>query len=128
MAAAARGLATLFVPEAIVTSPVLRARQTAEILAKTWRCPVRELDALGRGDHEGTVAALNGVGYEAIAVVGHEPWMSELLAVLLAGEGGAVVAPFKKGGAALVETGDHLEAGSGGLVWFLPPGVLRQLA
>lgn len=128
MAEAAKGLATLLTPDAIHTSPVLRARQTAEILTRAWRAPVIELEALGRGDHAGTLAALNAAGNETAAVVGHEPWMSELLSYLVSGEPGVVASSFKKGGAALIDCGERLAPGNGMLVWFMPPGVLRRLA
>ena len=128
MAEAAKGLATLVTPDAIHTSPVLRARQTAEILTRALRAPVIELEALGRGDHAGTLAALNASGNETACVVGHEPWMSELLSYLVTGTPDAVATSFKKGGAALIECGDGATAGDGALIWFLPPAVLRRLA
>jgi phosphohistidine phosphatase len=60
-----------------------------------------------------------------VAVVGHEPWVSELLARLLGTRHDARLA-FKKGGAALVDVPGRL-AGGGSLVWYLPPKVLRKL-
>jgi phosphohistidine phosphatase len=128
MAEAAKGLASLLTPEAIHTSPVLRARQTAEILTRAWRAPVFELEALGRGDHAGTLAALNAAGNETSAAVGHEPWMSELLSYLVSGEPDVVATSFKKGGAALIDCGDRLVPGTGMLIWFMPPAALRRLA
>jgi phosphohistidine phosphatase SixA len=58
-------------------------------------------------------------------VVGHEPWVSELVARLL-GTRHDERLEFKKGGVALVEVPGRL-AGGGRLVWYLPPKVLRKL-
>jgi phosphohistidine phosphatase len=60
-----------------------------------------------------------------VAVVGHEPHLSDLLARLLGSRHDDRLA-FKKGGAALVDVPGRL-AGGGQLVWFLPPKVLRKL-
>jgi len=61
-----------------------------------------------------------------IALVGHEPTLSMILARLLGAADGERLA-FKKGGAALVDLPDGPSAG-GQLVWFLKPKVLRALA
>jgi hypothetical protein len=58
-----------------------------------------------------------------VALFGHEPDVSELLAHIL-GTAQADRLSFKKGGAALVELDGGL---TGRLVWFLPPRVLRDL-
>ena len=60
-----------------------------------------------------------------MAVVGHEPHVSDLLARLLGSRHDDRLT-FKKGGAALVDVPGPL-AGGGQLVWFLPPKVLRKL-
>jgi len=128
MAEAARGLARLFEPEAIITSPVLRARQTADILADTFKVPVRVLEALGTGDHSGVLAKLGASHEAAVALVGHEPWMSELLSLLLTGSPDTMAATFKKGTAALVSTVGAPRAGNATLEWLIQPSGLRRLA
>ena len=60
-----------------------------------------------------------------VAVVGHEPHVSDLLARLLGSRHDDRLT-FKKGGAALVDVPGRL-AGGGQLAWFLPPKVLRKL-
>ena len=61
-----------------------------------------------------------------MAIVGHEPMLSQVLARLL-GSGRAERFAFKKGGAALIELpGEGRSAGR--LVWFLRPWILRDLA
>jgi phosphohistidine phosphatase SixA len=61
-----------------------------------------------------------------VAIVGHEPHLSVLLARLV-GSSHAERVTFRKGGAALVELPGRLDEG-GALVWFLPPKILRRLA
>ena len=126
---AAAGLARVVKrPEAVLTSPLLRARQTAEIAARAWGklAPI-DVAALATGDIEGLTFALKDHSPEArVALVGHEPHMSALLARLI-GAGGGEPLTFRKGGAALVELPGGLEQG-GTLLWYLPPRILMQLA
>jgi phosphohistidine phosphatase len=126
---AARGLAEIVKrPDALLTSPLLRARQTAEIAAAAWgRIKPRELQALADGDFDGLGAALAELPAGAlVAVFGHEPHVSDLLARLLGGAAPERLT-FRKGGAALVELPAKLADG-GRLIWYLRPRVLRALA
>lgn len=125
---AARGLARLVDrPDALLTSPLRRAKQTAAIAAAAWgRIEPRETPALAGGSFEEQAAVLDAwPGDATVAVVGHEPHVSDLLARLLGSRHEDRLA-FKKGGAALVDVPGRL-AGGGSLVWFLPPKVLRRL-
>ena len=125
---AAKGLASLVGrPDALLTSPWLRARQTAAIAAAAWgRLEPVETTALASGSFDEQAAVLDRYPEGAtVAIVGHEPWLSELLARLL-GARHEDRLEFKKGGAALVEIPGRLAEG-GQLVWFLPPKVLRKL-
>jgi phosphohistidine phosphatase len=65
-------------------------------------------------------------GDATVAIVGHEPTLSQLLARLL-GSGRAERFAFKKGGAALVELPTEGRS-AGRLIWFLRPRILRDLA
>jgi phosphohistidine phosphatase len=125
---AARGLARLVErPDLILTSPWRRARQTARIAAEAWGCRrLEEHAAFAGGTFEQQAAVLDSRQGEAtVVVVGHEPYLSALLARILdtAREDRLT---FKKGGAALVEVPGSLAEG-GSLVFFLPPKVLRKL-
>jgi len=125
---AAEGLAKLVDrPDALLTSPWLRAKQTAAIAAAAWgRLEPKETAALASGSFEEQAAVLDRYPRDAtVAVVGHEPWVSELLARLLGTRHDARL-EFKKGGAALVDVPGRL-AGGGSLVFYLPPKVLRKL-
>ena len=125
---AAKGLASLVDrPEALLTSPWLRAKQTAAIAAAAWgRIEPKETAALASGSFEEQAAVLDRYPDTAtVAVVGHEPWVSEVLARLLGSRQDDRLT-FKKGGAALVEVPGRLAEG-GQLAWYLPPKVLRKL-
>ena len=124
---AARGLARLFAPpSAIVSSPLVRARQTARMAARAWDGTKVTLDqALAGGSIDDVMALLGRLPASApVALVGHEPQVSEVLAHLLGSNDPARLA-FKKGGVAVVDLPEGPEAG-GRLVAFLPPGVLRS--
>jgi len=126
---AAKGLARLLDrPDALLTSPWLRARQTAAIAAAAWDGPQpKETNALASGSFEAQAKVLDDYPEGAtVAVFGHEPWVSELLARIV-GTRQADRLTFKKGGAALVDVPGELADG-GTLVWFLPPKLLRKLA
>src|SRR5512138_523336 len=82
----AQGIARLVDPaDALLTSPWRRARQTAEILAEAWARPEPvETQALAGGSFEDLAAVLANYDEEAtVALVGHEPHLSALVARLL---------------------------------------------
>jgi phosphohistidine phosphatase len=124
--AAARGLARVCRrPDVILTSPLIRARQTADIAAAAWGgVKPREEKALAGGSFEQIAGAVEKhQGKRLVAIVGHEPEVSAMLARLIGG-GAPERLTFKKGGAALVDLPQRLADG-GALVWYLPPRVLR---
>jgi phosphohistidine phosphatase len=112
-------------------SPWLRAVQTAELLE-----PVLA-DELGRVLHatplltdtpgEALLGLAQGLPGDArVGFVGHEPWMGELLALLVTGATAhAARMPFKKGGVAWL-SGDPRPGGMT-LQAMLPPSVLRRI-
>jgi phosphohistidine phosphatase len=125
---AARGLARLVDrPDALLTSPWRRAKQTAAIAAAAWgRLEPVETEALAGGSFDEQAAVLDRYPDDAtVVVVGHEPYVSDLVAKLLGSRHGDRLT-FRKGGAALVEVPGRLAEG-GQLAWFLPPKVLRKL-
>lgn len=115
--------------DAIVTSPLVRARQTAEVLAESLKSkpPVSTSDALTPA---GTpTAVVQEIARRArkgrIALVGHEPNISELAARLI---GARTPVPFKKGGICRIDFDVLPPKGIGTLRWMLPPRVLRKLS
>jgi phosphohistidine phosphatase len=123
---AARGLARLFPkPDLLLTSPLLRAKQTARIAGRAWHVRPTEEAALGGGSVSDLEAALRRVpGESAVALVGHEPQVSEFLAHLL-GSTHPDRLTFKKGGVAVVDRPAGSD-GPGVLVAVLPPRTLRR--
>jgi phosphohistidine phosphatase len=127
--AAARGLARIAGrPDVLLTSPLTRARETAEIAAAAFRRVTPRIEpALGQDDVDVLVTALKKYRPDAtVALVGHEPTLSALLGHLLGMHQGDDRFAFKKGGAALV----HLPEGPsvpGQLRWFVKPRILRAL-
>jgi phosphohistidine phosphatase len=123
---AARGLASILPkPDVLLTSPLPRAHRTAEIAAEAWGGAGRAVAPPLAGGSLKEVAALIAVHRAAslVALFGHEPDVSELLAHIVGTPHSARLS-FKKGGAALVELNGGL---AGRLVWFLPPRILREL-
>ncbi|HUN00075.1 MAG: hypothetical protein B7X12_03630 [Halothiobacillus sp. 20-53-49] len=131
MQLAARGLMTLALPvERLIASPLVRAQQTAEILAPTLEIRQFETEALLGPDVPASLLVdwlRKQPRVEGMALIGHEPSLSRLLETLIVGEANGNM-PLKKGGAALIRFGEGIAAGRGQLIWFLSPGILRSLA
>jgi phosphohistidine phosphatase len=125
----ARGLARFGVAiEVILTSPLVRARQTAEILAGEIepRPSLVNIDSLAPdGSYTAVVADLEKHARKTrIALVGHEPMIGELVARLI---GSRHAIEFKKGSICRVDVDDLPPAGPGDLRWMLTPKMLRAL-
>jgi len=128
MRLAARGLRTLFAADTIITSPLLRAVQTAEILCDAYRIKGLHIsDALANGDDAALFADVAATRGERVIAVGHEPWISVTLSTCLVGGEGAVHSVYKKGAAALVGFDGPPAAGQGWLEWMLQPAALRAI-
>lgn len=118
----AKALAQLKVkPDAIVASPLLRAKQTAEIAAKEIGGKVIEDTRAGEDFNAGQLAAIleDHEDCDAVMIVGHEPSMSATIGRII---GGANV-DLKKGGIACVEMGEPLDTAAV-LLWLATPKLL----
>lgn len=115
-----------FAPDAIITSPKVRAAQTAEIVARRLEVAVTTDDRLAEGVGLAIIeAVLRDAGDPARPViVGHDPDFSDLLADLT----GAAEIPMRKGALARIDVGRPLGPGRGTLRWLLPPELLRSEA
>jgi phosphohistidine phosphatase len=132
---AAEGLARIVDrPAVLLTSPLRRAVETAQIAAKAWgRIEPMQEPALAGSDVDAMLAAAvvraressDGEENATVAVIGHEPSTSTLLARLIGG-GRPERLEFRKGGAALVELPAAPAEGTR-LIWYLPPRLLRTL-
>jgi phosphohistidine phosphatase len=112
----------------IFTSPLVRAHQTATLLANGLgnKTSVKMLDALAPGHSPRQVMneLSRSAKHHRIALVGHEPGLGELAAHLI---GSPRSMPFRKGGACHITIQGLTSRRPGELVWFVPPKVLRRL-
>ena len=113
----------------LLCSPLVRARETADIIARAYGdLPIIERPELDyRYPPEAVLdwlaqSATTGVA----AAVGHEPQLGLLTGLLLADVTRPLVA-FRKGGVALIEFDGRPVAGEGYLQWALTAGQLRSL-
>jgi phosphohistidine phosphatase len=130
---AAKGLRKLGLGfDLVLTSPLVRAVETAEIIA----------DALGI-DKKMIVQTSNLVpgasfdelfgeikqqkGIETIALVGHQPDLGELISTMVWGDG-KICVPLKKGGVCCINVTETVPAFRGNLIWLLTPRQLRLIA
>ena len=125
-----RGLRKV-VPEiaALASSPLVRARQTAEIVAATYdRTTVETVSALRPGEAPSVLTQwLERHGPRGLAaVVGHEPHLSTTVGWLVTGAARSVL-ELKKGAACLLSCDTAWGPGSAVLRWALTPGQLRAL-
>jgi phosphohistidine phosphatase len=122
----ARGLRRLEIePDRIVTSPLPRARETAEIVADALEMSDRlELsDALhDTQDAKAVRDWLLTRTENRLMVVGHNPGLSDLVALLLTGSSEPWLCELKKGGVAALSTRAD---GGFALDWLAPPRLLR---
>lgn len=128
-AAGLKGIARL--PALVLTSPLVRARDTAAIFARAARWPEAvECEALspGASPQEVLEALRRQSGKaECIAVVGHQPHLGRLLALCLRGNAHAGGFELKKSAVVCLHFQGLPRAGQGVLEWSLPPRVLRKL-
>jgi phosphohistidine phosphatase len=133
MREAAAGLRELeYIPEILLSSPLIRARRTAEIL----------LETLGTGIETKISSALAPSGSrrelyrelahfsnraKAIMIVGHQPSLGEIAGEIAWGSPEHCI-DLKKGGACAIELKSMRGIPKGSLFSLLTPSVLRKLA
>ena len=125
-AKAIEGLGVSF--DQILSSPLVRARQTADVFAEELKAkpPIANTDALTPAGSPGAVIQELGkhMRKARIALVGHEPNMGELAAYLI---GAKVPLPFKKGAICRIDFSVFPPKGKGELCWFVTPKMLRKI-
>jgi phosphohistidine phosphatase len=125
----ARGLARLDVwIDVVLTSPLVRARQTADIVASAFdpRPSIITIESLAPGgSYASLLADLEKHGRKTrIALVGHEPGIGELGARLI---GSRHSFEFKKGAVCRIDVDEIPPVGPGDLRWFLTPKVMTSI-
>ncbi len=123
----ARGLDRLEIRvDLLLHSPWLRAVDTAELLGRILDGPSRVTSLLAEAPTVHLLDDLVRLQTQRVAVVGHEPWLGELCAWLVAGDAGSCANfALNKGGVAWL-TGIPLPGGMRLQGWF-PPRVLRYV-
>jgi phosphohistidine phosphatase len=125
---AAAGLKGLWkIPDRLLTSPLARARQTAKILTEVAGWPLAEI-APELGPGEGAAAMLTLLGKDRskrIAIVGHQPDLSALLAASLLEENGDLPIEIKKNAVACLSFDGRAGVGRAALKWLATPRMLR---
>ena len=115
--------------DVILTSPLTRARQTADLLAAglAGRPPIHSIDSLSPGgSYAAFVDDLARHGRRShIACVGHEPDLGQFAARLI---GGRAPIEFKKGAICRIDVDALPLSGPGHLRWFVTPRMLRRIA
>jgi phosphohistidine phosphatase len=117
--------------DAIVTSPYVRARDTAMILAKEFE--MKDSVALSDnlippGNFENLINEIREKhDVENLALVGHEPMLSSLISWLTTGNT-AMKVTLKKGGVAFLSTDNLYEEGRATLQWLLTPALMVELS
>jgi phosphohistidine phosphatase len=132
MRKAAKGLLTLDIAfDRVFTSPLLRARQTAQIVAEILEIkeqPEELPDLAPGGSVEGLLSSLSAHREKKrLILVGHQPLLGEIASLLLAKDKGIEIS-LKKGGLCRIESDDLPSTGGARLHWILTPRQLRLLA
>jgi len=125
---AAVGLKELcVVPNRLLTSPLIRARQTARILTEVASWPPAEIASeLAPGEAAAAVLTLLAKDRsKRIAVVGHQPDLSALLAACLLRDGSTLPIEMKKNAVACVSFHGKTQVGRAVLRWLATPRMLR---
>jgi phosphohistidine phosphatase len=116
-------------PDRLLTSPLVRARQTAQILTEVAGWPrAEEAPELSPGGAALAVLTLLGQKRgKLVAVVGHQPELGALLSACLLGEDGTLAIDMKKNAVACVSFEGSPSAGRAVLKWLATPRMLRRL-
>jgi phosphohistidine phosphatase len=133
MRQAAEGLRILdYVPDLILSSPLVRARQTAEILLEAFgkNITLKLLSTLapsaGKKELYGSIEA-SAKMRKSLMLVGHQPSLGEIAGEIAWGSPGFAI-ELKKGGACFIEIERFGDPPKGSLVTLLTPSILRTLA
>jgi phosphohistidine phosphatase len=107
-------------PDLIVSSPLPRALQTAEVAAEQLKTKLRQDEALEPGfGVSGLSAVLKRHGSKILMLVGHEPDFSSVISALTGG-----FIKMSKAGVALIDIDPETEKGR--LLWLFPPKFARK--
>ena len=133
MREAAKGLRKLGVMfDLVLTSPLTRAIETAEIVASALGLSKKEIEQTASLSPGAAVRELFAEikrhnGAEAIALVGHQPDLGEIISVIVQGNTSLAV-QLKKGSVCSIKVTETVPTLRGELLWLITPRQLRLLA
>lgn len=111
------------IPSLLLASPWTRAWQTAELTGSVLGSPP-PVACPALADDPDLTALADAVGPQPpdaiVALVGHEPWLGELAALLLTGDSGGLAVDFPKSGILGLEAA-QIAAGAASLQFFWRP-------
>ena len=117
-------------PDVVVSSPLLRARQTASGLLQNWEGKPPELriaEELAPGGRKTKLARmLRGLTGETIALVGHMPDLGQFTAWLVGGKKARF--EFAKAGAAYLVSDTIAAKGGAALAWMMTPDLCKAIS
>jgi phosphohistidine phosphatase len=126
-----KGLSDFVELDAILSSPYVRARDTAKILAKEYGMKDKIAfsdNLIPPGDFEKLIQEIQAsYNVDNLALVGHEPMLSQLISWLTTG-GTDSKLTLKKGGVAYLVAEKLLEDRRASLEWLLTPGLMVELS
>jgi phosphohistidine phosphatase len=115
----------------ILSSPYIRASETAEILADVFKikADIAFSDHLiPMGDPDLLIAEMNEkYNANSIALVGHEPFLTSLISLLVSENAGMDIT-LKKGGVCRLSADDLHHTHKATLEWLLTPGILVEMS
>ena len=116
----------------ILSSPFLRAKQTAEIVAGELRLKKRiefSDELAPGGSSKALIQRLSGwePAPENVLLVGHEPYLSRLVSLLVSGGADAAAIEMKKGGLCKLEVGELRHGQCARLAWLLTPSQMELM-
>ena len=113
----------------IVTSPLRRARETAEIISRTLKIPVLEEwdDLKPDGDRESLYQKLARIETSSsVVIVGHEPYLTSMIGELIGAPEARIA--LKKGGLAKVRVTSRAPTLRGELRWLITPKLMTGMS
>ncbi|MFI5182434.1 MAG: phosphohistidine phosphatase SixA [Thermoanaerobaculia bacterium] len=116
--------------DAVLVSPLVRSRQTAEPVAAAcgFRKTLLETKSLlPNADPEAILVELSRLGAASVLLVGHQPHFGRLLGRLATGRRDAEI-PMKKAGLAEIEIDGDPSIAHAELRWLLSPHLLEEMA
>lgn len=118
-------------PDWVLSSPFRRAYDTAVIAADALKIKkklkvVEDLSSQGSPEQLIRHLARDYRATDTLLLVGHEPYLSKLISVLI-GASGPLGLEFKKGGLCRLEAGPLRYGRCATLTWWVPPKLLKRL-